>query len=315
MRRLLIIIPVAAIAAFAAAPSAEHPAVPIPNGVTVDGVEIGGLTSEPARTRLRAAFDRPLRFVFRGQHWTARPSRFSASSDVENAITHALQARAGAQLSLGASSSQSQVRSYVRYLDRRFARDPVNSEVHGVTAGLRPSIRPAKPGLRVDRATMTAGIENALRYGVRPPIPLATKPVAPQVTPTTIGPVIVISRHANRLYFYDGAKLVRSFGVATGRAKYPTPAGQFSIVDMQRNPWWRPPTSEWAKGLKPVPPGPGNPLGTRWMGTSAAGVGIHGTPDAASIGYSASHGCIRMQIPQAEWLFQHVHIGTPVVIV
>ena len=49
------------------------------------------------------------------------------------------------------------------------------------------------------------------------------------------------------------------------------------------------------------PAGPGNPLGTRWMGLSAPAVGIHGTPDAASIGYSASHGCIRMQIPDAEW--------------
>jgi lipoprotein-anchoring transpeptidase ErfK/SrfK len=315
MRRLLIIIPVAAIAVFAAAPSAEHPAVPIPHGVTVDCVGIGGLTAEPARTRLRAAFDRPLRFVFRGQRWTARPSRFSASSDVEEAITRALQARPGAQLSLGVSSSRAQVSSYVRYLDRRFAREPVDSEVRGVTAGLRPVITPAKPGLRVDRATVTAGIENALRYGVRPPMLLPTKPVAPQVTPATIGPVIVISRPANRLFFYDGPNLVRSFGVATGRAQYPTPAGQFSIVDMQRNPWWRPPTSDWAKGLKPIPPGPGNPLGTRWMGTSAAGVGIHGTPDAASIGYSASHGCIRMQIPEAEWLFEHVRIGTPVVIV
>jgi lipoprotein-anchoring transpeptidase ErfK/SrfK len=315
MRRLLIIIPVAAIAAFAAAPSAEHPAVPIPHGVTVDGVGIGGLTSEPARTRLRAAFDRPLRFVFHGQHWTARPSRFSAAGDVENAISRALQARPGTKISLGVSSSRAQVRSYVRYLDRRFAREPVNSEVHGVTGGLRPSITPAKPGLRVDRATMTAGIENALRYGVRPPMLLATKPVTPKVTPATIGPVIVISRHANTLFLYDGANLVRSFGVATGRAQYPTPTGQFSIVDMQRNPWWRPPTSDWAKGLQPIPPGPGNPLGTRWMGTSAAGVGIHGTPDAASIGYSASHGCIRMQIPQAEWLFEHVRIGTPVVIV
>jgi lipoprotein-anchoring transpeptidase ErfK/SrfK len=51
------------------------------------------------------------------------------------------------------------------------------------------------------------------------------------------------------------------------------------------------------------------------MGLSAPGVGIHGTPDAASIGYSASHGCIRMRIPQAEWLFQHVSIGTTVFIV
>lgn len=315
MRRLLIIIPVAAIAVFAAAPSAEHPAVPIPHGVTVDGVRIGRLTSEPARTRLRAAFDRPLRFVFRGQHWTARPSRFSASSDVEDAITRAFQAQAGAQLSLGVSSSRTQVTSYVRYLDHRFSREPVSSEVRGVNGGLRPSITPGKPGLRVDRATMTAGIANALRYGVRPPIVLATKLVAPKVTPSSIGPVIVISRRANRLYLYNGANLIRTFGVATGRAQYPTPAGQFSIVDMQRNPWWRPPASDWAKGLKPIPPGPGNPLGTRWMGTSASGVGIHGTPDAASIGYSASHGCIRMQIPQAEWLFEHIRTGTPVVIV
>ena len=73
-------------------------------------------------------------------------------------------------------------------------------------------------------------------------------------------------------------------------------------------------TPTWAKGEKPVPPGPGNPLGTRWMGLDAAGVGIHGTPDAASIGYSASHGCIRMRIPDAEWLFTQVSVGTPVYI-
>ena len=61
--------------------------------------------------------------------------------------------------------------------------------------------------------------------------------------------------------------------------------------------------------------GPGNPLGTRWMGLSAPGVGIHGTPSDASIGYSVSHGCIRMHIPDAEWLFVRVRIGTPVYIV
>jgi len=76
-----------------------------------------------------------------------------------------------------------------------------------------------------------------------------------------------------------------------------------------------PPDSDWARGLKPIPPGPGNPLGTRWMGLTAPGVGIHGTPDAASIGYSASHGCIRMFIPDATWLFDHVRIGTSVLIV
>jgi lipoprotein-anchoring transpeptidase ErfK/SrfK len=51
------------------------------------------------------------------------------------------------------------------------------------------------------------------------------------------------------------------------------------------------------------------------MGISSPGVGIHGTPDSGSIGYSLSHGCIRMLIPQAEWLFDHVEVGTPVYIV
>jgi lipoprotein-anchoring transpeptidase ErfK/SrfK len=112
------------------------------------------------------------------------------------------------------------------------------------------------------------------------------------------------------------SKLVRTFQVATGRSQYPTPLGKFEIVNKWLNPWWYPPAgSAWAANSKPIPPGPGNPLGTRWMGLSAPYVGIHGTPDSASIGYSASHGCIRMLIPQVEWLFTQVDVGTPVFIV
>ena len=78
--------------------------------------------------------------------------------------------------------------------------------------------------------------------------------------------------------FFKNAKLAKRFPVATGQAIYPTPTGRFEIVVKQLNPWWYPPTQDaWAKGLKPVPPGPCNPLGTRWMGLSAPGVGIHGT--------------------------------------
>jgi lipoprotein-anchoring transpeptidase ErfK/SrfK len=127
--------------------------------------------------------------------------------------------------------------------------------------------------------------------------------------------VIVIHRGQNRLYLYRGMRYWRVFGVATGQSAYPTPLGRFTIIVMWKNPWWYPPSSPWAQGQKPIPPGPGNPLGTRWMGLSAPGVGIHGTPDAASIGYSVSHGCIRMRIPDAEWLFGHVRIGTTVFIV
>ena len=127
--------------------------------------------------------------------------------------------------------------------------------------------------------------------------------------------MIVIHRGSNRLYLYNGMRLNRLFPVATGQSVYPTPLGSLHIVVMWRNPWWYPPNSPWAAGEKPIPPGPGNPLGTRWMGISAPGVGIHGTNNDASIGYSVSHGCIRMHVSDAEWLFNHVDIGTPVFIV
>jgi len=166
----------------------------------------------------------------------------------------------------------------------------------------------------VRRGWMTSAIVHRLNSTVRRPLPLALRELEPKVKKAEFGPVIVIQRGANILTLYDGERAVRTFGVATGQAQFPTPLGSWRVVDKQRNPWWRPPDSDWAKDAKPIPPGPGNPLGTRWMGLDAAAVGIHGTPDAASIGYSASHGCIRMRVPEAEWLFEQVEIGTPVVI-
>jgi lipoprotein-anchoring transpeptidase ErfK/SrfK len=158
-------------------------------------------------------------------------------------------------------------------------------------------------------------IFSALAGNIRVPLRLRFRALQPSVRRASFGPVIVIRRGSNRLYLYQGMRLERVFGVATGQSIYPTPLGRWSIVVKWRNPWWYPPSSSWARGLKPIPPGSGNPLGTRWMGLSASGVGIHGTPDDASIGYSASHGCIRMHIGDAEWLFNHVDLGTTVFIV
>ena len=125
-----------------------------------------------------------------------------------------------------------------------------------------------------------------------------------------------ITLEARKLLYYRGEKLVRSFRVATGQPRYPTPVGRFDIVVKQTNPIWYPPqTSDWARGLEPVPAGPGNPLGTRWMGLSEPLIGIHGTPDNASIGTAASHGCVRVDIPEAEWLYSQIEIGTSVFIV
>src|SRR5215204_6462313 len=95
----------------------------------------------------------------------------------------------------------------------------------------------------------------------------------------------------------------------------PTPHGRFRIVSSYRHPWWYPPDSNWAQDLDPIPPGRKNPLGTRWVGLSVPGVGIHGTPNPPSVGYSVSHGCIRMKRRDAESLFRLVRVGTRVWIV
>jgi len=146
-----------------------------------------------------------------------------------------------------------------------------------------------------------------------PDYPLPLRRVRPAVG--SVGSALVINRETLRLSLYRGERLVRTFPVATGMASFPTPRGQFSIITKQLNPTWFPPSSPWAAGLGPIPPGPGNPLGTRWMGTSAPAVGIHGTNASSSIGTHASHGCIRMFIHDAEWLYNRVQVGTPILIV
>ena len=125
---------------------------------------------------------------------------------------------------------------------------------------------------------------------------------------------IVIDQSDHMLTLYRAGKKPLQFGVAVGQAAYPTPIGDFYIVTKVVDPTWVPPNSDWARNALPIPPGPDNPLGTRWMGLSAPAVGIHGTPDPASIGYSVSHGCIRMRIPEVERLFELVYVGTSVTI-
>jgi lipoprotein-anchoring transpeptidase ErfK/SrfK len=300
-------------AAIALAPS-TGPSKRIPNGVRITGVNVSGLDGGQAKQVISARFGAPLRFRFDQREWTASPRRLGMTADVDGAVSRAQNAQKGDDIGVSVDVNRDKVRSYVSKLDDQFGIDPENAVVTGLVNG-RPQIADSKWGREVRRQTMVRAIVRTLRTRIRPALPLVTKTLKPSVSKTGFGPVIVINRGANSLQLFNGETPVRSFRVATGRSQYPTPTGSFRIVDMQTNPWWRPPDSDWAKGLKPIPPGPGNPLGTRWMGLSAPGVGIHGTPDAASIGYSASHGCIRMLIPDATWLFDHVSIGTPVLIV
>jgi lipoprotein-anchoring transpeptidase ErfK/SrfK len=256
------------------------------------------------------AFARPLAVVVDRSRLELDPARF-ASVYISTAVARARVATPGTNVDLVVAVRGAPVRAWVASVEKRFARAPVDAALKLKNG--KPFLTKDKPGRRLDTTRLAERIVAALRGNTRLPLRVHTKTVAPKVSVGMYADVIVINRAINRLSLYAGDKLQRTFAVATGQASYPTPRGTWHIVVKYRNPWWYPPLNDtWARGLKPEPPGPSNPLGTRWMGLDSPGVGIHGTNNPSSIGYSASHGCVRMQVRDSEWLFDHVDIGTTV---
>ena len=116
---------------------------------------------------------------------------------------------------------------------------------------------------------------------------------------------IVVSIPDRQLAVLEADRIVKVFPVAVGAPKSPSPAGVYKIMNSIQDPTW------YTKG-KIVPPGKCNPLGTRWMGLSLKGYGIHGTNRPASIGRNASHGCIRLRNRDVEALFSLMAVGDAV---
>jgi len=114
---------------------------------------------------------------------------------------------------------------------------------------------------------------------------------------------ILISIPDRKLVLFEGDRALKVYDVAVGKASTPTPEGTFAIINRVQHPTWYGPSGV-------VPPGKNNPLGSRWMGLSMKGYGIHGTNVPSSIGKAASHGCIRMRQTDLEELFELVTVGT-----
>lgn len=114
-----------------------------------------------------------------------------------------------------------------------------------------------------------------------------TQPAAAQIH-------IDLNIPALKLAVYEGDELLKTYPIAVGMPGFDTPTGEFEITHAEWNPWWTPPTNrEWAKDEKRTPPGPNNPMGRVKLFFLPLYF-IHGTPDGASVGTPASHGCVRM---------------------
>jgi L,D-transpeptidase ErfK/SrfK len=133
---------------------------------------------------------------------------------------------------------------------------------------------------------------------------------------------VVVNVPQRMLFVLRDGRVLGSFPVAVGRPSWPTPTGQFEIRVKETDPTWDVPASiqrEMAAAGKEVlckvPPGPANPLGTRWLGLSAGSLGIHGTNAPTSIYHFTTHGCIRLHQDDVARLFALVEVGTPVQII
>jgi L,D-transpeptidase ErfK/SrfK len=142
------------------------------------------------------------------------------------------------------------------------------------------------------------------------------------IVPTELSHGLVINLPELLLYQFHQGVYQRRYALAVGKKSWPTPTGDYYIRNKAENPTWTVPASIQAEMeelgqevVEKVPPGPKNPLGKYWLGTSAPGVGIHATNRPWSVGHFVSHGCIRMLPGEIAQLYQQVEVGTPVRII
>lgn len=326
--------PVAAVVALAAtavlaatvaaeeAPPTKAPAT-LAAGVSVDGLPVEGLTISQARAKLLAERIAPRRqrlvVGFNRTRFPVRPANLGYRADIDYALQVAKLYGAkrpvpegGVNITLRQRLNKKKLRAFMKAKAAKGVISPRDAGLKISNTGFTPIKARIGSGLNIKKAEakLTRLILQLDRPGGVTKLP--TKRLKPKKTSAGAG--VLVNRNTFKLTFFKNGK-TRAFPIAVGAVGFSTPAGRWSVTNKQRNPWWTPPPSPWAAGSKPVPPGPGNPLGTRWMGLNATFIGIHGTPSSGSLGSRASHGCIRMQINDAEWLYDKVELGTPVVIV
>jgi lipoprotein-anchoring transpeptidase ErfK/SrfK len=311
----------------------------VADGVKVAGVDIGGMQASAAERKLRAELtrrlDRPVRVKAAGRLFRLTPETASLAVDVDGMIDQALdRSRSGglpgrvwrgitgsavnAELPAQVSYSDVSVRRFVRRVKRSVDRKARDADVEFRLASL-PAI-PSETGLRLSYRRTLRLVTGALnQIGHARLVRVDVKVTQPKVTTAELAkkyPVVVtVDRPAFTLRLFKRLKLVKSYKIAVGQAGLETPAGIYRVENKAVNPSWHVPNSAWAGELagQVIPPGPENPIKARWLGIYA-GAGIHGTSDVGSLGTAASHGCIRMAIPDVEQLYEQVPVQAPVFI-
>jgi lipoprotein-anchoring transpeptidase ErfK/SrfK len=324
-----------AVAAFAYDSSRENV---IAEGVTIAGVDVGGMKATQARNLVRRELQEPLErpiAVFRGrQRFRLSAHDAGVKADVGGMVVEALQrsrdgsifsrvardltgGKEDAQVSARVTYSTRAVEQLVERVEKKLNRSARDAEVSF------PSLEQVKEqkGRKVKAAALEQRIAQALTVpGVERRVRAPVRILKPKVTQAELAgkyPVVLVADRYNfKLRLYKNLNLQKEYTVAVGAVGFDTPAGLYHIQNKAVDPAWSVPEAEWAGSLAgTVVPGgvPENPLKERWLGIYD-GAGIHGTDQIYSLGTAASHGCIRMAIPDVIELYDQVPVGAPIYI-
>jgi lipoprotein-anchoring transpeptidase ErfK/SrfK len=310
-------------------------------GVRVAGVDLGGMNERQAERALDADVARPLvkpvTIVFDKRRFRLQPRGIGLHADVDGMVDEAFDAsnnggimnrlwryatdgEVSVDLPPRVTYSRARLGGFIAGLKNQINRPPQDARVEPSPSSIDPV--PARDGIELRLPELRSRIQSALQapsLGHRVVRARAVR-TKPEVTLAELAPkyphYITINRAAFQLRYYRNLELVKTYPIAVGMVGLETPAGLYHIQNKGINVAWQVPNSDWAGDLagKTIPGGaPDNPLKARWMGIYA-GAGIHGTDQTASLGSAASHGCIRMAIPDVIELYGRVPLGAPVYI-
>jgi lipoprotein-anchoring transpeptidase ErfK/SrfK len=311
----------------------------IADGVTVGGVDVGGMSEAEAKRAVRRQLLAPLRHSLRvgydGKSWVLSGNTLKLHADVDQAVEEAVaESRDGGlpgrlvryvtgggveeQLSADVTYSQPAVNRFVREVADEIDHEPKDATVEA--SGESLSIAPAEYGRKLRDNLLTRQLNAAvLNASADHTIAARTHSIKPEVTGGEVADeypsYLTLDRATYTLRLWEHLKLAETYTVAVGQEGLETPEGLYEIQEKEENPTWHVPESDWAGSLagQDIPPGPSNPIKARWMGIFE-GAGIHGTEEIYSLGTAASHGCVRMAIPDVEELYDRVEVGTPIYI-
>ena len=270
----------------------------------------------------RAAAQEGHRRPTTGVKYQLSPEKLEVDSDVDGMVDQALEesqegglptrvwryatgGEVDVAISPQVSYSNQAIDEFVAKVADEVNTDPVNATIEPTLGLARGRRRPRRDRGRRGRAARADRVRGPAH---RPPPGRASRSTrsSPEVTKADLAEqyptYLTVDESTFTLTLWKDLKLAKKYTVAVGQPAYPTPTGLYSIESKQVDPVWSVPNSPWAGELGGTDVAGGtaeNPLKARWMGITD-GAGFHGTDEVSSLGTAASHGCVRMAVPDVD---------------